>query len=149
MKVVLKEDVEKLGRKGEIKEVKEGFARNYLFKRNLAELATPKIIEKVKKEEKIKAEKEREAKLRAEKSAKVFEKKKITLPVKTGASGKLYGSIQDSDITKAVETQIGVTIDPKMIEIPEPIKEVGVYKIKIVLHKDVKVNLDLKVIAQS
>lgn len=148
MKIILKEDVEKLGKRGEIKEVKEGFARNYLFRRNLAELATPAIIERVKREEKLRIKKEAEAKIKAEKDAKVFEKKKITLHVKAGASGKLFGSISVSDVAKAIEKQIGLTIDSKIIEIPEPIKRVGDYKIKIILHKDVKANLDLKVVAQ-
>lgn len=149
MKIVLKENVEKLGKKGEIKEVKDGFARNYLFPRNLAVIATPAIIKKAREEEKRRAKLEEELRNQARKKVKILEAEKFVIQVKAGASGKLFGAIQPSDIAQIIEKQAGIKIHPKIVEISEPIKKIGDYKIKIALHKNVTANISLKVVAQG
>ncbi len=136
MKVVLLKDVKGTGKKGDIKEVADGYASNYLFKNNLAKRADntalnenqgQKIAQKFHKQEEIKA---------AQALAKEIEGKVVTLKIKCGANGKMFGSVTSKEISEAL-SQINITLDKKKIELKEPIKTLGVYKVTAKVYPEI------------
>jgi large subunit ribosomal protein L9 len=148
MKVILIREVKSLGRRDDIVNVAEGYARNYLFPRNLAIPATPANLaelEKKRKAEEAHGEKAiEEAKTLAERLAEV----QITIKGKTGTGTKLYGSITHADIAEALEQQAGIKIDKRKVEMEEPIKSLGMYEVPIHLHKEAIVTLKVEVIGE-
>lgn len=137
MKIVLKQEIEKLGKEGDILEVANGYARNFLIPRNMAAVATAKnvkMLEQEKEGEKRKREKEkREIELLAEK----IEKISCTLSRQAGEDEKLFGSVTTGHIASALKKE-GVEIDKKYIELKTPIKKLGVYTVPLKLSQDVK-----------
>ena len=145
MQVILKQDVEKLGKRGDVVKVSDGYARNYLIPRGLAEEATP---DKIKALEEIKRTEEKRAKkmeLEAREKAKLLQGKQVVVHVSAGEKGKLFGSVTNAHVSEAISKQLGVEIDKKLIKLEEPIKELGVYPLKIKLHPSVEVEMTLKV----
>ncbi len=130
MKVLLLQDVKALGRMGDIVEVSDGYARNYLLPRKLATLANEKVIEQVNKEKK--AEELRKKKEMEEAAKKISELMKTTIVVKAkaGEGNKLYGSVTSSEIAEKLSEYFGEPFDKKNIEV-EPIKELGLYEAKV------------------
>lgn len=130
MKVLLLQDVKALGRMGEIVEVSDGYARNYLLPRKLATLANEKVIAQVNKEKR--AEELRKKKAMEEASKKISELMKTTIVVKAkaGEGNKLYGSVTSSEIAEKLSEYFGEPFDKKNIEL-EPIKELGLYEAKV------------------
>lgn len=143
MKIILTEDVDKLGKKGEIKEVKGGYARNFLLPKNLAEIATKSAIKKANMDMQKIAEKEEKIKEEAQKQANSIKNKKITIQAKAEKSGKLFGAISEKVISENIKKQTGTEIDPKSIELSEPIKNTGSYKVKVKFTKDTEASIDL------
>ncbi len=137
MKVLLLDDVKGLGDAGQIKEVAEGYARNYLIPKKLAVVATPATLKE--HEEKQVAEKKRQAKVDEEMRdlGKKISGTTITVRSKVGEGGKLYGSITTADIAEAMEKQLGQSVDKRKVEIEEPIRHVGEYKVPVKLSKNV------------
>lgn len=146
MKVILLEDVKSVGKKGEVVEVSDGYARNVLLKKKQGLEATGKNMNDLKlqkaNQEKIAAENLAAAKELAEK----IEKSSITLKVKVGEGGKLFGSISTKEIAEAVKEQLGYDIDKKKVQLTNPLKNVGTMTVPIKLHTKVvaelKVNVD-------
>lgn len=149
MKIILKENVEKLGQAGELKEVSRGYARNFLFPQNLAMPATKNATEKISAEIKGKEADEKKLQEEARKKASQLENKKITISVKAEEGGKLFGAISEKEVVINIKKQIGLDLDPKDIKITDPIKKIGDYKIKITLYKDIRVSVDIKVTAEK
>ncbi len=149
MKIILNENVENLGEKGELKVVKSGFARNFLFPKNLAIPATKAAIKKINEDLKNKKADDDKIKEDAQNKAKILEGQAITIQAKTEKNGKLFGSITEKEIATNIKKITGQDIDSKNIEISDPIKEIGDYKIKIVLHKEIKISLDIKIVAEK
>lgn len=148
MRVILQTDVNKLGTGGEVVEVADGYARNYLFPRNLAIPATPQALAEVKTREA--AVKNREAK-ELEKYRLVAERledKEILIKARAGEGERLFGSVTAKEIALAVKDQLGEEVDRRKIELKEPIKAVGQYRIKIKLHPEVAARVIVKVEAQ-
>ncbi len=145
MKVILTEDVKKLGKKGEIVDVSDGYARNYVIPRKLGVEANNKNMNdlKLKKanEEKI-AKEQLEA---AQAFAKELETKEVTVSIKSGEGGKTFGSVSSKEIAEAAKAQCGMEIDKKKIQMPEAIKSLGVYEIAVKLHPKVTGKLKVKV----
>ena len=143
MKVILMEDVKALGKKGDVKEVSDGYARNFLFKKNLALEATKQNMDRLELQNQKRAEKAAQdladAKALGEKLAKVT----VTLKAKTGGGEKLFGSVTNKEIADAVNEQLNVNIDKRKIEIKDPIKNLGVYTVTAKLHA--KVHQEFKV----
>lgn len=143
MKVILMEDVKALGKKGDVKEVSDGYARNFLFKKNLALEATKQNMDRLELQNQKRAEKAAQdladAKSLGEKLAKVT----VTLKAKTGGGEKLFGSVTNKEIADAVNEQLNVNIDKRKIEIKDPIKTLGVYTVTAKLHA--KVHQEFKV----
>lgn len=136
MKLILVKDVEKLGQIGDIVNVKEGYARNYLIPKKLvleATEANKKVVEK----EKIKAEQRRkESKKEAEELCQKLEKLSLTVPVQVGEKDKLYGSVTAQDISDLLKKE-GFDIDKRKIEVANTIKTLGIYSIKIKLDPEI------------
>lgn len=145
MKVVLLKDVKGTGKKGDIKEVADGYASNYLFKNNLAKRADntalnenqgQKIAQKFHKQEEIKT---------AQALAKEIEGKVVTLKIKCGANGKMFGSVTSKEISEAL-SQININLDKKKIELKEPIKTLGVYKVTAKVYPEITATFSVDVL---
>ena len=145
MKVVLLEDVKSLGKKGEIVEVSEGYARNFIIPKkkgveanneNLNTLKLQKANEEKIAKEKLEAARELAAKLN---------NANISLSIKSGKDGRAFGSVSSKEIEEAIKAQLGLEIDKKKLVIAEPIKTFGNHEVKVKLHKDVTANLNVKV----
>lgn len=147
MKVILLEDVKSVGKKGAIVEVSDGYARNVLLKKKLGVEATGKSMNDLKlqkaNQEKVAAENLAAAQ---ELGAKL-EESSITLKVKVGEGGKLFGSISNKEIAEAVKNQLGLEIDKKKVQITTPLKNVGTMDVAVKLHT--KVTAQLKVNVES
>ena len=145
MKVILLQDVNKVGKKGDLVEASDSYARNVLIRRKLAVEATGQAINdlKLKKanDEKVAAENLAEA----EALKKKIEASSVTLKVKTGEGGRLFGSVSSKEISEAIQQQIGVEVDRKKIVVENPIKNVGQMEVLIKLHTKVRANLKVKV----
>jgi large subunit ribosomal protein L9 len=146
MKVILLEDVKKLGKKGDLVEVAEGYARNYLFPRKLAAEATQGSIKQWEQEKK--AEKRRKAKEleEAKELAQKLSKTSLTLSVKAGDQGKLFGSITNKDISEALFKQHKIKLDRRKIELSDPIKALGNYEVSVKLAPEVEAKMAIKVV---
>lgn len=146
MKVVLNQDVKGLGKKLQIIEVSEGYARNFLLPKKIAVLADNKSVNEVKgKTDAIKYKKQEEIKEANAKKEKI-EKSYIEFRHKLGEGGKLFGSVTEKDIADAVCEKIGVEIDKKKVIIKNPIKQVGSYSVDIKLYEGIIAKLKLVVI---
>lgn len=147
MKVILIEDVKSLGKKGDVVNVSDGYARNNLFPKKYALEATPKNINDLKlqkaHEEKVAQEILNEAKAFAEE----LKDKKVVLSVKVGEGGKVFGSISSKEISEAAKTQLGYDIDKKKMQLPNPIKALGTTIVPIKLHP--KVTAELRVMVKE
>jgi len=143
MKVVLLKDVQGLGKEGQVKEVADGYARNFLLRQGLAVAATPGVLKEL--EAKQAAEKKRQAKIDEEMQglSKKISSSSVVVRSKVGEGGKLYGSITAADVAEALEKQLGQVVDKRKIEIEEPIRHVGEYKIPIKLSKNVSATVNL------
>src|SRR5262249_21880719 len=144
MKLVLLEDVDKLGKRGAVVSVKDGYGRNFLIPRKLAVAATEgnlKMVEVEKK--KIQVQEVKEEKDASQVKADI-EKLSLTIPMKAGEADVLFGSVTAADIAEALEKQ-GVTIDKRRIELDEPIKRLGTYQVPVRLHKNVSAEVKLSV----
>lgn len=147
MKVILLEDVRSLGKKGEVVNVSDGYARNFIFKKNLGLEATPKALNDLKlqkqNDEKIAAENLEKAKaLAGELSG-----KSVTLSIKAGSDGRAFGSVSTKEISAAAKEQLGYDLDKKKMHLSEPIKSVGSFTVPVKLHP--KVTAELKVIVEE
>ena len=145
MKVILLEDVKALGKKGEIVNVSDAYARNVIFAKKLGLEAPGKNLNDLKlqkaHEDRIAAQKLEEAKQLAAK----IEEKSVVLNVKTGEGGKLFGSVSTKEIAAACEKQLGLEIDKKKMVLPEPIKACGTTIVPVKLHREVTAKLTVKV----
>jgi len=136
MKLILSKDIEHLGKIGDIVNVSEGYARNYLIPKKLVLEAT-KANEKVIEKEKIKAEQRRaENRKESEELCKKLEKLSLTAPVQVGDNDKLYGSVTSQDISDLFKKE-GFDIDKRKIELPTIIKALGIYSVKIKLDPEI------------
>lgn len=144
MKVILLQDVKNVGKKGQIINAKDGYARNFLFPKNLAIEATEINLKNLENAKKHKEEKEKEILEDAKALEEELLKKIIVIKTKTGENGKLFGSITTKEIADLLESEHGISIDKKKFELEETIKSVGEYYAKIKLHPSV--NAKLKVI---
>jgi large subunit ribosomal protein L9 len=136
MEVILKQDVDKLGKVGSILKVKDGFARNFLIPNKLAVPLTPENLKKLQEEKKRKIMELEKAKNECLKEAQRLEGLSITLPALVHEEEKLYGSITAQDIALALKEE-GFVIDKNSILLEEPIKSLGIYEVSIRLHPEV------------
>ncbi len=138
MEIILLQDVDKLGSKGEVATVSEGYARNFLLPHKLAEIATPGRIAMVRQamEEKA-AQVQREAD-RAGETRDLLSKTVLTIPAPVGSADRLFGSITNQDVADAIYAARKIKIDKRNVELEDPIKLVGTYMVKVYVHSSVE-----------
>ena len=148
MKVILLQDIKALGKKGDIKEVAEGYGRNFLIPRKLAIFANKENMTMLENE--VSRQEKKEQKLINESKALALKinDKILEMEVKSGGAGKLFGSVTNADIAGLLEKQ-GINIDKRKIETDDTIKAVGDYQIVLKLHPGVQANFTLRVKAES
>ena len=145
MKVILLEDVKSLGKKGDIVNVNDGYARNCIFKKNLGLEANNKNLNDLKLQKKRDEKVAKENLEAAKELAAQLEKGKVTLTIKVGEGGKVFGSVSSKEITQAVKEQLSLEIDKKKIQLKEQIKTLGVHEVPVKVHPDVTAKLKVEV----
>lgn len=136
MQVILKKDIDKLGKTGAVVAVENGYARNFLLPKGLALPASPANVKVVEAEKKRTALREQKEKHEAQQLAEKISALSCTIAVQAGNEGKLFGSVTNQDIAQALQNE-GIEVDKKKIEMPEPLKELGVFKVEVRLHPEV------------
>ncbi|MBI3004958.1 MAG: 50S ribosomal protein L9 [Ignavibacteriales bacterium] len=147
MKVILRKDIEQLGQMGQVVDVKNGYARNYLFPRNIAYPATPsslKMLEEEKKQHVKKADKEKKA---SETLAAQLEKVSLTVKMKVGEDDKLFGSVTSQLISDGLKEK-GISLDKRQIELDDSIKALGVYDVNVKLSGGVSAKVKVWVVRE-
>ena len=149
MRVVLLQDVPRLGSVGEVRDVASGYARNFLLPKGLAEVATPAVMKRV--EEIRKAEEKRQALLEADMMnlAQTLDGVEITLKAKVGSQERLYGAVTSGDIAEELGRVTGQDIDKRKIELEEPIRQLGEYEVLVRLSKEVAPTIKVVVAEES
>lgn len=149
MKVILLEDVKSLGKKGEIVNVSDGYARNFVLPKKLGVEANSKNMNDLKLQ-KANADKVAKEQLEAaQELAKVLETKEVVLEMKSGEGGRAFGSVSSKEIAQAAKEQCELELDKKKIQLPEAIKALGVYEVNVKLHTKVIAKLKVKVIEKA
>ena len=143
MKVILLEDVKSVGKKGEVVTVKDGYAKNFILKKNLGVEATSKNLND------LKLQKANDAKVAAEQlaAARELAAKSVEVAIKAGQDGRVFGSVSTKEIATAAKEQLSYDLDKKKMQLKEPIKNIGTYHVPIRLHP--KVTAELKVIVKG
>ncbi len=148
MKVILTEDVKALGKKGEIVEVSDGYARNFILKKKKGIEANGSNLND------LKLKKQNDAKIAQEQldAAKELKKKveegQVTLAIKTGEGGKAFGSVSSKEIAAAVKTQMNLDVDKKKVQLKDPIKGLGTFTVPVKLHTKVTADLKVNVVSE-
>lgn len=148
MKVILREDVENLGKSGELVTVKDGFGRNYLLPRKMAVLATEQNVRQLEHERSVISARNAKLKGAAEEQAKKLGSVKVTIRRKVGEQDKLYGSVTVLDIAEALAAQ-GQQVDRRHLHLAEPIKATGQYEVELRLHRDVTAKIKVEVAPEA
>lgn len=147
IQVILQQDVDKLGKSGELVRVRPGFARNFLLPRRLAVPATTAAVRRIEHEKAVALAKAEKAKKEAREVAAKLSLLTITLAQKVGEDGRLFGSVTSKDIERAVKAQ-GLDVDRKKLQLAEPIKSLGTYEIPVKLVSDVTATVKVEVVAK-
>jgi len=145
MEVILRQAVENLGKPGEVVKVSNGYARNYLLPHGVAFEATPGNLKRIQQERDRLEAAENERRTAAQGLAEKFEQVQLTFSARVGEEGKLFGSVTSADIAQQLEAQ-GFHVEKRQIDLHEPIRALGVYRIPIRLHADVKPEIRVWVI---
>jgi len=148
MEVILREDIQKLGSKGDIVTVKNGYARNYLLPQKLALLATTGTRKQVVEMKAAAARKDASQKSAAETLAEQMSAVELTFTVKAGESDQLFGSVTSMDIAEALEAK-GFSIDRRKVELAEPIRTLGEYTVSVRIHRAVAASVKLQVVREE
>ena len=147
MKIILHKPVESLGEAGEIVQVKDGYARNYLFPRGLAGPATKGAVKHAERVRAQAEERVRKGKDEAESTAARLAKAPVRIQAQAGDEGKLFGSITATHIGEQIEAQLGEKVDHRDIKLEEPIRSLGVHTVKVHLHPEVDASVTVDVVA--
>jgi large subunit ribosomal protein L9 len=148
VRVVLRDDVENIGRKGDLIDVTDGFARNFLVPRGLAMKATKGVVqqaEAMRRNREARDARDREA---AQALADQLSGQRIELRARAGDGGRLFGSVTSANVVDAVRAQTGVELDRRKTQLAEPLKELGAVEVPVKLHSDVEVTLTVDVVPE-
>ena len=148
MKIILREDVEKLGKAGDVVKVADGFGRNYLIPRQLAVPANVRNLKALEHDRRVIEARAKKSRKSAESLATMLASVSLTIPAKAGEEGKLFGAITSRDIADAME-KAGVPVDRKNVLLHDPIKQLGDYKVKIKAGTDLHPEISVSVVAES
>ena len=148
MKVILLEDVKALGKKGDVVNVSDGYARNAILPKKLGVEATPKNMNDLKLQnqhaDKVAAENLQKAK----ELAREVEQQKVVIKIKSGDGGKIFGSVSTKEIAQAAKEQTGLDLDKKKMQLTDPIKALGTYEVLVKLHPQVTTKLTVQVVEE-
>lgn len=147
MKLILRSDVERVGKKGDIIDVADGYARNFLLPKGLAMKATDGAVHQasaMRRSRDVKDAKEREA---GEQIARQLVPAVIRITARAGTEGRLFGSITAADVVEAVKEQTGIELDRRRLHLDEPIKTLGVHEVPVRLHADVQFRVTVEAVA--
>jgi len=148
MKVILLQEVKKLGKKGDVLEVAEGYARNFLLPRKLAAQATPDTMNQMQQQKNATADRQKrqleEARLMAAQLGQI----EVKVKAKAGEGGKLFGAVTTKDISDAAKIQHGIELDRRKMEITEPIKNLGPSSVVMKIHPEVTAEIKVQVIGE-
>jgi large subunit ribosomal protein L9 len=148
MEVILREHIDNLGRRGDVVKVAPGYARNYLLPRKLALAVTESNKRQIEREKKVAEVREAEEQLQAEALAQRITASEIEIARRVGENNTLYGSVTSADIAQALEAK-GFQVDKRKIVLPEPLKAVGEVTVPLKIHRDVTVQLKVKVVPDT
>lgn len=146
MQVILTQDVEKIGQRGDIVDVSRGYVRNFLVPRGLAEVATPARMEEARRQMEEAEERDRRMAERATEVAETLNKSVITIEARTGEDERIFGSITPANVADAIERARGIRIDRRRIRLEEPIKSLGTHQVPVQIHGDVEANVKVIVV---
>lgn len=144
MRVILQDNIETLGAVGEVVNVKPGYARNYLLPKGLALVANEANVKEWEHQQRVTADRVRKLRLSAEGVAKQLEGLKVEIPAKVGEGDRLFGSVGNADVQKALSAK-GFTLSRKDVQLPRPIKTLGEHTISVKLHPDVSADITVEV----
>lgn len=147
MKVILVKDVPSQGKAGEMINVSDGYAVNYLIKNKLAVEATPARIAELKQKQEALERKKAEEKAYWQAQAKILSQTTVTIKVKCGAEGKIFGSVQSANIADALKEQ-GIELDKKKIALPEPIKSIGSYVVEARPYPEITAKFKVEIVGE-
>ena len=145
MKIILKQDVAKVGKKGELIEVADGYGRNFLIGRGLADEATPGKIREYQENQKTRKAKDDKRQKAAADLKKSLSGKVVTVKASAGEGGKLFGSVTSAQVAEALAAQFGSTVDKKDIKLDDSVKQAGNFSFKIKLYPGIEAEMTLKV----
>ena len=148
MKVILLEDVKALGKKGEIVNVSDGYARNAILPKKLGVEATSKNLNDLKLQNQHADKVAAENLERAKELAGIVAEKKVVVKIKSGEGGKIFGSVSTKEIAQAARDQVGLELDKKKMVLSDPIKALGTYEIPVKLHPKVTATLSVQVVEE-
>lgn len=148
MRVILIEDAKKLGKKGEIVNVAEGYARNYLIPKGVVVEATEANLRNLSHQQAVKQDRVRKEEQEARELAERLSALTVVIRAKTGEAGRLFGSVTAQDIAEAITTATGVELDKRRVELDEPLKALGDYEIAVKLYQGVTAKVTVKVTAE-
>lgn len=147
MKVVLMQDVPKLGMKFQVVEVSDGYARNYLIPRRLAQPVTPALLKEIEKRRQQEQQKERKVLERAQELAQKLANIVVEISVPAGEGGRLYHAVSAHEIAQRLKEQHGIEIDRDQVLLEEPLRSLGVHTVPVRLHRQVRTNLKVNITA--
>lgn len=148
MKIILLQDEKKLGKKGDLIEASEGYARNYIIPKKIGIEATPKNLNELKLQKANEEKRAKELLEQAKALAESLEQKSVVVKIKAGEGGKTFGSVSTKEIAAAVKEQHGLEIDKKKIQLAENLKNFGTYEVVLKLHPQVAAKLSVKVVEE-
>ncbi len=148
MKVVLRADIETLGNKGDLLDVADGYARNYLVPRGLAMRATKGVVKQAEAMRRNRAARDARDREAAQAVADQLTGRRIEITARAGEGGRLFGSVTSTDVANAVQAQTGVEVDRRHLALGEPLKELGPAEVPLRLHPEVEVQIAVEVVAE-
>lgn len=148
MKIIFLSDVKNKGKKGEVKEVANGYAQNYLIKNGFAEEATQGNLKKLKEQQDADAAAAEQKLVDAKLLKDEIEQKEVEIKTKSGEDGRLFGSISSKQVAEAYEKQHGIKLDKRKIDMSQPLKSLGYHKMEVKLHQEIAATIKVHVIEQ-
>ena len=149
MKVILSDDVEKLGRKGDVVTVADGYARNFLVPKGLAMVASRGALKQANLMQKARAEKDERDKQAAAARVSTLAASPVYISARAGEEGRLFGSVTNSDVARAIQEQLGEAVERRDIRLEDPIRSLGTHQVEVNLHAEVNALVTVEVIAHE
>lgn len=149
VKVILQQDIPNIGKAGEVKQVAPGYFRNYLMPRGLAIEASRGHMSTLTGKQKIEARRQAQALEQADSLARRIQDLTITIPVKLGEQGRMYGSVTNKDLSEQLQSQADITIDRHRISLKEPLKSVGVHSVPVKLDQGIEAHLRVELVPEA